>query len=237
MIPFTDNATNLQFLDFIEGLYASHAEPVAIKKAVLNYGIFNSRPMPAFEFGRFAKLARQVLARLHEVRVDVRRTVPEFLWLGGAFPQSQLAKCVTLEHEAYVFLDVVGPNTVELELLDSLLHEAVHATGPLLGRWHAYDQPTPEYRTHRMGEAYLFEEAVAISGAAKAMAALGAREPYCASEMAQIVQRMLGQYGGEGMRLSHSAIEERSNEATGFLLRPSGIRASVGRKIRELIAV
>lgn len=170
-----DSPEHIARLDIVEKLMKRGASKDQITNAVLEHMQYFSIPITPMMFGRFAPAVPPILKRLNQLGIEVFRTPENFIWANGKYAQSQLGKCITSEGRGYVFLDVVGQNTDDIELLDTMLHESVHSTGPILGRWKSEDQPTPKFRTHRMDQNYLVEESIAMLGSAKIMVCLFAR--------------------------------------------------------------
>lgn len=208
---FLDDPENQRLLDRLWALKQSNAPKAIFDQAFSEYSLRNSTPISPADFAPHAEAANRLLEALESRAIQVYKTTPQFLYHYGMSPMSQLGKCFCREHGAHIFLDKVGPNLNPLELLDTLAHEASHATGPLLNRWAWVDQPDQEQR-----QAYAQEEAVAVLGACRIMEAL--RLP--AYEPTRRIRMALDSLGAPRPSVATKDAERKALEIEDFLLGP-----------------
>lgn len=211
----------------------------AAREALWNeYAYLNSQPLNPAAFGPYARIARTLLARLADLGVEVRETEPQFLWGRGRYPQSRLGACATTLGRGAIFIDCVGPNLASpLELLDTLLHQAIWATGPFCGRWPADRQPSAELGTHYFARDYLVEEAVAICGADMLHADRGSRPSYDRRAAQQRVNEVAAT--GKAAAIASGAFaraEGAAEEAVALLLVPPSRHARLRVWLRGRLA-
>ena len=173
--------------------------------------------MPARDFGVHAEVARPILDRLQEIGIDVRRTMQGFLWI-----THQLGHFA----DSIILIDLDGANLNHpLELLDTLCHEAMHATGSVLKRWPENRQPE-----NRDSRASTFEEAVAITGAAMLTSLLAVGSKYDPATVKRKVDLSVG-----SNRVVFSEVEEQAARAVSLLRKPPSTLSVIRRRIREII--
>lgn len=228
-----DRARNAQFL-YVLTEAQKRGDLQTFEDLSARYALENSWPICHKDFGEHSHIAKQILDRLHGLKVDVRRTEPNFMWGFGKYPQSMMAKCVTRSKGSFILLDIVGPNQKSIELIDSLLHESVHCTGPLLNRWHADKQPKADTSNggFRMNDAYLHEEAVAIVGSMKMQAVLGISAVPKQTLLKVVVETLYTSQKGKKNKIDMQKIDFESNAAVGMLQETPKVWNSFGRKMR-----
>lgn len=219
--PFLNEAVNQQLLALMMALQAAGDE-AEVERVWLSYATRNSWPMTPSYFGDDALRLTGLFGRLLDMGVHVRCTRADLLWVGGQHPQSQLGKYVAIKRGGVIFLDVVGPNLRRFELLDTLAHEAVHATGPALRRWRYDCQPHPAASSRLLSKEYIIEECVAIYGAQMILWHLGISHCPAPKLIEYSLHRLASPKQLENMASEVTQIAGLAQDAVGYLLgRPS----------------
>jgi len=168
MLRITANEKREKIISYLQlledGKKRSESTTEEIEQKLLDFFMATSRPTKSDNAGDVSDIVFHINANLLGINVDVRTVQQNTLWADGGHRESQLGKTIMTENGGVVLLDMVGPNLHTREFLDTLFHEAVHATGVKLGRWQHGNQPSPN-DGYKFSREYLFEEAVAIKGA------------------------------------------------------------------------
>ena len=197
----------------------------------------SSWSMNSKDFGEENYVAKKLLVRLNALGVDVRRTEPNFLWFGGVSDQSLLGKtiCVKRSH-THIYIDLAGPNSNLNELMDTLAHEAIHSTGPIVGRWTQDKQPVPNPKTGELDASYVLEEAIAMVGAMKLLVQLGFSKPIPTAIYGDVVRAVYVELGHKIPRDALVQVVKATDDAVALLDQPVSIADILKRSAKVFFA-